>query len=329
MTSPLRIASGLWWDRSWSLVSGCSPVTTGCDHCWLAREAHMRAGQKNEKIRARYASLTNADGRWTGEVRVHPELLDLPRRTRKPQTWAVWSDLFHPAVTDDQICRVLAMMAYCSRQTFVVLTKRPERMHQVLTSARCGERYAIYYHALNGAYSPVLVPSRECPNIYLGISAHDQASFDTAWTAVAHLAAAGWRIALSAEPLLGAIDLHAGMWGEGRPRPIAEVQAMQLAGGPLAGLVGVIVGGESGPGARPTHPDWVRGLRDQCEGAGVPFFFKQWGEWAPGEHAYSSPMHVWPDGARSYRVGKRRAGRLLDGRTWDDLPWQAPEEVCP
>jgi protein gp37 len=95
----------------------------------------------------------------------------------------------------------------------------------------------------------------------------------------------------------------------------------------------VILGGETGPGARPMHPDWVRSVRDQCAAAGVPFFFKQWGEWAH-ESQYSfgpdpfteqsirnAMYHIWPGGNRSYRVGRTKTGRLLDGWTHDDLPW--------
>lgn len=90
----------------------------------------------------------------------------------------------------------------------------------------------------------------------------------------------------------------------------------------LTGIGWVIVGGESGPGARPMHPDWARGIRDQCTAAGVPFFFKQWGAWMPTsvKHGHGPKVHTWPDGAQSLRVGKSDAGRTLDGRTWDEMP---------
>jgi protein gp37 len=96
----------------------------------------------------------------------------------------------------------------------------------------------------------------------------------------------------------------------------------------------VIAGGESGPGARPAHPDWFRSVRDQCQAAGVPFFFKQWGEWSPyqdgqGNMCRRFKMADVPNGLdelahhRMFRQGKQRAGRLLDGRTWDELPKEA------
>ena len=123
---------------------------------------------------------------------------------------------------------------------------------------------------------------------------------------------------LSMEPLLGPVTLKP-EW--------------------LAGISGVIVGGESGKDARPMHPGWVRTIRDQCIDAGVPFFFKQWGEWAPrdGKRIKLNQKYrfVWWDnddpkegwiassGEQSVRVGKKKAGRFLDGREWNDLPLQA------
>ena len=89
-----RIAKGLYWDRALTLVSGCTPVSPGCDHCWGASEAHMRAGQTNEKIKAIYGGLTTPSGKWNGQVRVHPERLSIPLRRKVPTVYAVWMDLF-------------------------------------------------------------------------------------------------------------------------------------------------------------------------------------------------------------------------------------------
>lgn len=120
---------------------------------------------------------------------------------------------------------------------------------------------------------------------------------------------------LSAEPLLGPLDLS-----HSDPVPGAgDVQAKTSPRGPR-GFAWVIAGGESGPRARPSHADWFLSIRDQCIASDVPFHFKQWGEWAPGEPSYPKDLHVWQDGASVNRVGKRRAGRELDGRTWDETP---------
>ena len=156
---------------------------------------------------------------------------------------------------------------------------------------------------------------------------------------------------LSMEPLLSAVDLSAWFtrprWGKvndrGR-RPHEVVPNTE------SGISWVIVGGESGPNARPMHPDWARSIRDQCQEAGVPFFFKQWGEWiggkfdrqkfkmicqtsatsertgrifwtnpgAPKVHLWDEADHYWTHA--SARVGKQAAGRLLDGREWNEMP---------
>ena len=142
---------------------------------------------------------------------------------------------------------------------------------------------------------------------------------------------------LSCEPLLGSIDLTKIGWADdpvvpGSPRTclIATVAMLDSVGRPA--IDWVICGGESGPNARPMHPDWARSLRDQCAAGGVPFLFKQWGEWCPESHAdfESSPAaalssrnamyEVWPGGMRSYRIGKERAGRLLDGVEHNEFP---------
>src|SRR6185312_15743750 len=166
-------------------------------------------------------------------------------------------------------------------------------------------------------------------NVWLGTTVENQEEADRR---IPHLVAidAAKRF-LSCEPLLGPIDLtHIP-----GPDTFGEVPALAL-------IDLVIVGGESGPGARPMHPDWARSLRDQCQAAGVPFFFKQWGEWFPGELndggdcVYADPdidhdpsADTWDfrrakytsiDGTGMLRVGKKRAGRLLDGRAWDEVP---------
>jgi protein gp37 len=191
-------------------------------------------------------------------------------------------------------------------QTFQILTKRGLVM---LTSVKL-------WMIARGITAP---PS----HIWLGFSAGTQDTFDEEWQHVKHLAAMGWTIFVSCEPLLGQIILPKDFLALGRRAQ-------------------VIVGGESGKKARPMHPEWARSLRDQCLGAGVSFFFKQWGEWLPvatprmkwtiGD---SKLLHIdgsikdatWSDVMNSngavwavQRVGKEIAGRVLDGRTWEEFP---------
>ena len=155
------------------------------------------------------------------------------------------------------------------------------------------------------------------PNVWLGVSVEDQPAADERLPDLRKLAGQGWHTLVSVEPLLGPLNTS------------------------FSGVDWVICGGESGPGARPMHPDWARSIRDECQAAGVPYFFKQWGEWAatcqmPAEtsdltraQAASlnifgervSPPGIGDDGlVRLYRVGKKAAGRTLDGRVWDELP---------
>jgi protein gp37 len=130
------------------------------------------------------------------------------------------------------------------------------------------------------------------PNIWLGITAENQQAFEERAPWLRKCPAAIRFVSL--EPLLGPIIMD------------------DL----LTGIDWCIVGGETGPGARPMHPEWVRNIRDQCQSAGVPFFFKQWGEWGP---AWEHGLRGEPD-ALMRRVGKKAAGRMLDGRTWDEVP---------
>lgn len=139
------------------------------------------------------------------------------------------------------------------------------------------------------------------PNhVWIGTSAENQEQADKRIPELLKIPAAV-RF-LSIEPLLGEVDLISSHFGL------------------LPGIHWVIVGGESGANARPMHPDWVRSIRAQCQAAGVPFFFKQWGEWFPCFDSTVSSQYLFSDGERVARIGKKAAGRLLDGREWNELP---------
>lgn len=293
-----------WTDETWNPVTGCSKVSQGCKNCYAMREWPRLAG--NPK--------TAYFGREFTDVRCHPERLDQPLRWSKPRRIFVnsMSDLFHPDVPDDFIDRVFAVMALSPQHTFQVLTKRPERMRAYMNHGEGFGRWGfidgrarqIYAERNRAPFPTGKVLLGPLPNVWLGVSVEDDA---TACTRIPLLldtpAAKRW---ISAEPLLGFIDLEPYI----QHRYLDHVATMPR-------LDWVVVGGESGPNARPMHPDWARSLRDQCVGAGVPFLFKQWGEWAPREPYASELMESdelcgkW-DGT-SYRYGKRVAGRLLDG----------------
>lgn len=307
-----------WTDATWNPSRGCSLVSAGCTNCYAMRLAHRFSGPGGA-----YEGLTKTTSHgpvWTGEIRVVPELLDEPLHWSTPRRIFVnsMSDLFHEAVPDDFIGQVWRRMAWNQQHTFQILTKRPARMLKWLyahgqDAVFAGER-AEYEQALKAHGWPLR-------NVWLGVSVEDQATADERLPLLLQTpAAVRW---ISAEPLLGPIYLNWDVWPDLNPNG--------------SGLNWVVAGGESGPAARPAHPDWFRSLRDQCGAAGVPFFFKQWGEWITGEK--QDDTFVWPDGIRQavrlgngdnqgfwddakpcIRVGKKTAGRRLDGRMWDEYP---------
>ncbi|SLD17838.1 DUF5131 family protein [Mycobacteroides abscessus] len=311
-----------WTDATWNPVTGCDKVSPGCDHCYAETFAERWRGTRGHYFETGF------------DVQLRPDKLGLPLRWTKPRRIFVnsMSDLFHDKVPDEYIARVFAVMALAPQHTFQVLTKRHGRMRSLLNSA-------YFLQAVGRVWAeppsdwPLprdwRVPVWPLPNVWLGVSAEDQKRAELRIPALLDTpAAVRW---ISAEPLLGPVNLHTD--------PIE-------AGTPFWGsqLDWVVVGGESGPGARPMHPDWARSMRDQCVAAGVPFLFKQWGEWVPerlGLHGCNAPaaflstggqVRLLVDGKPAHapfapagdmtirRVGKKRAGRELDGRTWDQYP---------
>lgn len=283
-----------WTDSTWNPSTGCTKISPGCANCYIERTPPFRmAGRKfvNGKI----------------PLLLHEDRLDAPLHWKKPRRIFVnsLSDLFHDDVPDELITKVLGVIVYCRRHTFQVLTKRPKRMREAL-------RRLTLEDCLNQAcLAPDFLPTWPPENLILGVSVENRKH---GMPRIEHLreTPAAVRM-LSIEPLLedlGQLD--------------------------LSGIGWVIVGGESGTGARPMHPLWPRRIRDQCVKAGVPFFFKQWGELAPlGKTSGLDPNHFYPGrGNRAsvmsgvpmdeptsmFRIGKKAAGRLLDGREWNEMP---------
>ncbi|MCL4759733.1 MAG: DUF5131 family protein [Rhodocyclaceae bacterium] len=308
-----------WTDATWNPVTGCSKVSAGCKHCYAERDwARLSANRQ-----------TRYFGRAFTDVRCHADVLALPLRWRRPRRIFVtsMSDLFHPDVPDEFIDAVFAVMALAPHHTFQVLTKRPERMRDYL---RCGGgsciRIGIRQAIEAMGYPDLGAVGKALPNIWLGVSIDDQATAEERIPLLLDTpAAVRW---ISAEPLLGPVRLdqimRASQYDDWTycDNALDGFRATKCGGTYGPHLDWVVVGGESGPKARPMHPAWVRSLRDQCQAAGVPFLFKQWGEWLPAlqdgnpEHA---PMEInasdWP-----LRVGKKSAGRQLDGVKHDGYP---------
>jgi len=235
-----------WTDATWNPVRGCTKVSPGCAHCYA------------ETFSERFRGVQGHPFEQGFDLRIVPEKLDDPLTWRAPRRIFVnsMSDLFHEGVSDDYIAAVADVMVGANWHTYQVLTKRSQRMRDLLKGR--------------------LSRAAAQPHIWWGVSVENQ-SCGIPRIRDLQLSNATVRF-LSVEPLLedlGHIDLTNIDW--------------------------VIVGGESGVGARPMRREWVISIRKQCRLRGIPFFFKQWGG-----------------------VRKSRTGRLLDGKTYDEMPRRAP-----
>ena len=362
-----------WTDATWNPIVGCSIVSPGCTNCYAMRMADRLSamapkpdGTGNPHLLHYVKTITRDPTKrgydwsapvWTGHVAQAPDQILLqPLRWRKPKRIFVNSmgDLFHESVPDEWIDKVFAVMAQCPQHTFQVLTKRAERMRAYFANEDRKYQIELVMADIGGDYDARTIPNADwpLPNVWLGVSAERQQEADER---IPHLLQTPAAIRfVSAEPLLGPLDLF-----NGDPDPrLGGHKAMHTflgdwwepgddpKGPSRHGLDWVIAGGESGPHARAAHPDWFRSLRDQCDVADVPFFFKQWGEYHPSDQhddkgcKQETPDAIHVDGRREYRpfeqfkliggrvpgwagmcrVGKKSAGRLLDGKEHNAFP---------
>ncbi|TCL40020.1 protein gp37 [Anaerospora hongkongensis] len=279
-----------WADKTWNTVTGCTKVSEGCLNCYAERVTNRFYPDRN-----------------FSEIMIHDSRLNQPLNWKKPNKIFVcsMSDLFHGLVSFDFIREVFVTITKAPQHIFIVLTKRPERMKE-------------FFDAYYRDKQPLM-------NVWLGVTTENQQTAEERIPLLLEIPAA--KRFISVEPILGPINVSRYLkW------PLCKYWKK-------VGLDWVICGGESGPGARPIHPDWVRGLRDQCRESGVPFLFKQWGEWVPPQ-AVNKPTagydEDWINNIRRfpradveaeancacpvYRVGKKAAGRSLDGVIHDEYP---------
>ncbi|MEN6521913.1 MAG: phage Gp37/Gp68 family protein [Armatimonadota bacterium] len=318
-----------WTQETINLAVGCTKCSPGCENCYAAKLAATRLQHHPD-----YKGLAESDYMgsepiaegydWTGEVRMLEYNLEKITKMQKPRMIFLNSmgDLFHESVSIGFLVDVFRTILSAGRlhgHTFQILTKRPDRMAElvpIIMNQICGYEW-------------------QMPNyIWLGVTAENQEQADKRIPLLIQTPAAVRFV--SVEPMLGGINLTRIQEGKayldvlnGRWRRNGKD------GGSLIGkLDWVICGGETGQNARPMHPDWVRSLRDQCQDAGVPFFFKSWGEWHEiaddeKENPFSrNTAYLNVDGGCKFsktlkclhKIGKKRAGRVLDGHTWDEYP---------
>lgn len=306
-----------WADEVWNPVTGCTKVSKGCRNCYAESMANRFWGER----------------KFT-DVQCHPERLEIPLLWKKPKRIFVnsMSDLFHDDVPNDFLVDVFNTMIAANHHTYMILTKRPERMCYFLNGFSG-------YHAMRE-----MANDHQKEHIWLGVSVENQATADERIPRLLQTPAAVRFV--SVEPCLGAVDLEKYLVEDfdGSLARECEWEPPDRDDWRFHSLSWCIAGGETGPHARPMHPDWARSLRDQCQAAGVPYFFKSWGEWAhrsQGFHAVSNlkwgtldadgnyfdvttPWNGNDDNGRGeavmVRVGKKRAGRLLDGKVWNEFP---------
>jgi len=319
-------------------VYGCSKASPACQHCYAMGMARRLGAMGSPG----YQGVTDDRGEWTGAVRVDYDRIarafaSLPRRKRAFVFVTSMADLFHAQVPDEFIAAVYGEMAARAHLTFLVLTKRAERMarwyewisDQLPSQHTHGAARGVRWYSRQWTRGRGLARasyignpgwSWPLPNVWAGVTVEDQKRASRLRWLQKVPAAVRF---VSAEPLLSSLDIHEYLHPIGGERPVSWV----------------ICGGESGRHARPMHPDWTRSLRDQCSTAGVPYLHKQAGEWS-NKGPLSARQAVvcgecgwWCDWGTSRqeirahhsetghhgsyqlmcRVGKKAAGRLLDG----------------
>lgn len=322
-----------WTSSTWNPIRGCSRVSEGCRHCYAEAVAARFSGpgQPYEGLARRRA---NGEPQWTGEVRVIENHLLDPIRWRRPRRIFVnsMSDLFHEQLVVDDIAHIFAVMALAPRHTFQVLTKRARGMQETLShpdwldilNAHVQEIAFELSDSTHRRTDDLRATAREVdgplPNVWLGVSAENQQTANERVPLLSETPAAVRFI--SAEPLLGPIDFdECGSRGEEDGDPFA-FSALAGADGvepPIPGIDWVIVGGESGPHARPCNVEWIRGIVAQCGFAGTAVFVKQLGSqpgftledeerrgnMAPSFHHYDAQSRLYIK-----KVGDSHGGRV-------------------
>jgi protein gp37 len=309
-----------WTDATWNPVVGCTIVSPGCTNCYAMRMA-ARLEKMGQKIYTGTTQSSKAGPVWTGKVaQAGWTQFCKPMAWTRPRKIFVnsMSDLFQKKLDSEIVDQAFVVMAVADQHEYQILTKRPElAVDYLLKPHRIEDIYA-QWSAISGTAREMY--SWPMKNVLIGVSVEDQRRANERLPYIRDIAEAGWRTFVSYEPALGGVDWKGWEF-----------------------LSWMISGGESGPNARPSHPDWHRETRDWCGASKVPYLFKQWGEFTPGvnverqrgtvetaawfddrwlmssENLANCEGHV-DDEPDLYRVGKKAAGRLLDGAEHNGFP---------
>lgn len=331
-----------WADATWNPIIGCSRISPGCDNCYAIGVVHREMSPQHVGLTTKSIPVD-----WTGEVRPAPSVLDKPLRWKRSRRIFVnsLSDLFHADLPDEEVAKVFAVMALAPQHTFQVLTKRSKRMRDLLGTEGFWAKVCaaiVEFPGWDASGSGAIVRARDgqrvgLPNVWLGVSIENDSYSFRADHLRATPAAVRW---ISAEPLLGplpSLDLTGIDWlvvgGESGPKahPMHPTWVRDLRDRCVC---------TGAPGCQAhRHTFGCYGNRSHDESSRpTAFLFKQWGEWGPaGDHpgpdhhvdyhgvlyrpGESCPYEVdRRETAAMHRWGKKAAGRLLDGRTWDEYP---------
>lgn len=325
-----------WTDRTWNPVRGCSRVSPGCVNCYAERQAARFAGTcirhgavgcttcTDPSLKAPFngfATKINGHPAWTGKVELIESKLTEPLHWKKPQRVFVnsMSDLFHESLPDEAIDRVFAVMALCPHITFQVLTKRAKRMREYFSQEMSYDRIAVSWNYSESARRATVTKRSDkaypwgqwpLPNVWLGVSAEDKQRADERIPELLQTPATVRFV--SYEPALGPVDFaQATPCGYYCDESVGHVDHGFITPGIKSGIDWLIIGGESGPMARPFNVEWARGAIEQCKVAGVPVFMKQF-----GANPRTNAIPGYDDAMRRIELKDRKGGDMAEWPEW-------------
>lgn len=332
-----------WTEKTWNpIVSGCSIISEGCSNCYAMKMAHRLEAMGQEKYKGLTKKTASGNIVWNGKINIDMDdkALYEPLKTKKPTMYFVNSmtDLFHEKVPFEVIDKIMAVIALSPHHTFQILTKRADRMKEYFTTPYLYKKIRGEAVGITNDFtlSNIDLP---LPNLWLGVSVENQEQADKR---IPYLLETPAKVRfLSMEPLMGEINITCildnqrstettlfPLRGDGYSKSFhIRARNGDFIDFETGKIDWVIVGGESGAKARPMHPDWVRSIQQQCQEAGVPLFFKQWGEYVTPSQMPMSTYRLIEDfgdgigiSDNSLKVGKHKAGRLLDGKEYNEMP---------